>query len=465
MFSQPPSKFYTRFGGGGYDYGYDVKQTLDRGYIITGSTSSMGQGNTDAYLVKLDSMGTRKWQSAFGSFNNETARSVTQLADSSYVIAGYTNSTGFGGYDFYMVAADKNGNQLWEKTYGGSDWDFGYSMKPTSDGGFILCGTTYSYGRGQADGYVIKTDAAGVVQWTKTYGGAKDDEFKCVIQTSDGGYALTGYTKSYADPTNGDAWVFKLNAVGDSVFSQSVGGSYEDLFYNVIQLPSGNLLFVGSDKSQTSGQNSEDWRYSIDASNNMVFSVYIAVTHNERYNASVVGLNGTVVIVGYNNYVGDMSDGIIHMYTPSFMYQNWFPFGVDDHEELIAIDKTSDKGFVAIGNCSGHASLLEDIFIVKIDSTGATGTNITSTNELAMTENVNVSLYPNPCKDILTIEKTVRPKSSMLITDVAGNRVFSCDLLEPEHHIDLSALANGFYIVQILESGHVIKSSKICLSN
>src|SRR6476620_11855973 len=107
--SQPPTKFYTRIGGSGYDNGYDVKQTLDNGYIITGSTSSFGQGNTDLYLLKLDSMGQIKFERAIGNHDNEVGKSIVQLADSSFVTVGYTNSIGFGGYDVYLIKTDKAG--------------------------------------------------------------------------------------------------------------------------------------------------------------------------------------------------------------------------------------------------------------------------------------------------------------------------------------------------------------------
>ena len=229
--AQPPKKFYCRYGGNGYDEGNDVKQTLDGGYIITGSTSSIGQGNTDMYLLKLDSMGQVKFQKTFGGVSNEIGKSIVQLADSSYVMAGYTSSSGVGGYDVFLVKADKTGNLIWQKTYGGSDWDFANSMDATADGGFIIAGTTYSYGKGNADGFVIKTDANGDTTWTKTFGGLKDDEFKSVIQTSDGKYALTGYTKSFNDSL-GDVWAIKLDINGDTLWRKFYGGVKEDFIRN-----------------------------------------------------------------------------------------------------------------------------------------------------------------------------------------------------------------------------------------
>ena len=219
--AQPPSKFMCRYGSNGYDVGYDLKKTLYGGYIIAGSTSSFGQGNTDFYLLKLDSLGQKKFETSFGGYSNEIAKSVIQLADSSFVLAGYTSSFGIGGYDIFLVKADKNGNLIWQKTFGGNDWDFAYNIELTSDGGFIICGTTYSFGYGNADGYIIKTDGAGNVTWTKTFGGKHDDEFKSVIQTSDGNYALTGYTKSFNDSL-GDAWIFKIDLNGDEKLSEEI---------------------------------------------------------------------------------------------------------------------------------------------------------------------------------------------------------------------------------------------------
>ena len=246
--AQPPKKFYCTYGGNGYDVGYDVKQTLDGGYAIVGSTSSFGQGNTDMYLLKLDSMGQKVFQTSFGGVSNEIGKSIVQLADSSYVMAGYTSSSGVGGYDVFLVKADKVGNLLWQKTIGGSDWDFANSLQATLDGGFIIAGTTYSYGKGNADGYIIKTDAMGDTTWTKTYGGLKDDEFKSVVELSDGNFAITGYTKSFNDSL-GDVWAIKLNTSGDTLWRKFYGGVKEDFGNQIIEHPSGDFFIAGGTES------------------------------------------------------------------------------------------------------------------------------------------------------------------------------------------------------------------------
>src|SRR5687767_14211712 len=136
------------YGGPSQDYGRFVQQTSDSGYIVAGSTSSY-TGNTDEYLLKTDVNGKFKWHKIFGGANVEWARCVKQTpADSGYIFCGYTNSFGNGGYDVYLVKTDSAGNMLWQKTFGGTDWDFGYSVDITYDGGYVIAGSTYSSGSG-----------------------------------------------------------------------------------------------------------------------------------------------------------------------------------------------------------------------------------------------------------------------------------------------------------------------------
>jgi hypothetical protein len=462
--AQPPKKFYSTYGGNGYDVGYDVKQTLDGGYIITGSTSSYGQGNTDMYLLKIDSMGQKVFQSTFGGVSNEIGKSVVQLTDSSYVMAGYTSSSGLGGYDVFLVKADKAGNLIWQKTYGGSDWDFANSMDTVTGGGFIIAGTTYSYGKGNADGFVIKTDANGDTTWTKTFGGLKDDEFKSVIQTSDGNYALAGYTKSFNDSL-GDGWIIRMDQTGNATYTTSVGGLYSDVLNDVVELTNTNLYFVGSNKSYKNGINTVNWRYSIDSSNGFILDDYIGNTNTERYNSSTVGLNGTVISVGYNNFVGASSDANIHVYTPNLGYISYFPFGVENTDELFSISRTKDKGFVSVGSCFGNTSLLKDILFVKTDSLGQYGTSIIGIKEKEQAKIV-LSIYPNPTNDYINIKIANYKNYKKLhyqIIDSNGRVILSNAIEEFIKTIETSSLSDGLYLLQVLDANNLLSSSKISI--
>jgi hypothetical protein len=463
--AQPPKKFYCRYGGNGYDVGNDVKQTHDGGYIITGSTSSFGQGNTDMYLLKLDSMGQKKFEKSFGGLNNEIGKSVVQLLDSSYVMAGYTSSSGVGGYDVFLVKADKYGNLVWQKTIGGTDWDFANSMVSTADGGFIIAGSTYSYGQGKADGYVIKTDANGDTTWTKTFGGLKDDEFKSVIQTSDGNYVLAGSTKSYNDSL-GDGWITRIDQMGNYTFSVSVGGLYSDVFNNVVELPNTNLYFVGANSSYKNGLNSVNWRYVLNSANVGIIDDFVGNTNTERYNFSAVGLNGTIVTVGYNNFMGASSDANIHVYTSGLGYISYNPFGVETTDELLSVSTTKDKGFVGVGTCFGNTSLLSDILFVKTDSLGHYGSSIIGIEEIEQSK-ILISIYPNPASDNISLDILQNNKFKKLhyqITDLGGRVVLLNDINEVANSIDVSMLVDGLYLFQIFDSNTLLTCSKISVN-
>lgn len=407
--AQPPAKFYSTYGGNGYDEGYDVKQTLDGGYIITGSTSSFGQGNTDLYLLKLDSMGVKKFETSFGGVSNEIGKSVVQLIDSSYVIAGYTSSTGVGGYDIFLVKADKTGALIWQKTIGGTDWDFAYSMEATADGGFIITGTTYSYGRGNADGYVVKTDANGNVIWQKTYGGVNDDEFKSVIQTSDGKYALTGYTKSYNDIDSGDVWVFKLEVNGDSAWCKFYGGGKEDFGNQIIEHPSGDLYIAGASRSFSSGSIMDG--YIVHTDNNGVyifqrldntstsFQEFVSiVVSNKSQNIVNTIAKETFAAYGLQSKMLEMNLGL--------NYISAIDFGSVLNDHTYKMIATKDKGYACIGYTNGYNSILSNCYFVKVDS-NLQGSlfSIVSVQEFNIDRN-KVSIFPNPTSNQLIFQLT-----------------------------------------------------------
>lgn len=464
LISQAPSKFYQRFGGNGYDVGYDVKQTLDSGYIITGSTSSFGAGNTDLYLTKLDKMGQLKFQKTFGNYNNENGKSVIQLLDSSYVMLGYTNSVGFGGYDMYLVKADKTGTLLWQKNYGGVDWDFGNSLKQTADGGFIIAGTTYSFGRGNADGYIIKTDALGNITWTKTYGGANDDEFKSVIQTSDGGYALTGYSKSYGDATFGDLWAFKLNATGDSTWCKFYVGVKEDYGNCIIELQNLDILISGGTKSSSIGGYNQTLMVTYSVTGIQVQSSVFPSPQEEYFNGVAQSTKGNIANCGTTKNPVFGFDAMIEMYNASYVYVNFFSTGGNNYEELFSISKTFDKGFVAVGKTNSYNSILDDIFFMKMDSVGNYGISYTDINDDKVLLDNDIIVFPNPTNGIVNVKignKNIYTDLKFTLIDLNGAIIYFEKLNNDSFQFDFKDLCNGMYFIQIYDSNNLIKTMKL----
>lgn len=468
--AQPLKKFYTKFGGGGYDIGYDVKQTLDKGYIVTGSTSSFGQGNTDLYLVKLDSMGQKKFETSFGGAINEIGRSIVQLADSSFVVAGYTSSLGFGGYDFFLVKADKRGHLLWQKTIGGSEWDFAYSLQQTSDGGFIIAGTTYSYGRGNADGYVVKTDAEGNVQWSKTYGGQYDDEFKSVIQTTDGGYALCGYTKSYNDVLYGDAWLFKLNNMGDSLKSFSYNFGLADAFNDIKELASGDYITAGY--VTFNNHQKRDGIFNKISSNGSILERTTegqAGTDEEYYKVGISNSSfGVYTVLGnsHENAPAYKTDVKFLLLNSGGWYVNGGAIGSLSDEECFGFCLTNErsKGYVAVGYTKGYNSVLSDCFLIKYDSLLAIGDMVVGVEEMNDSPK-QLSVYPNPYTETLNLKLTHSIIETIEVFSIYGDLVYSIKSPRIENELNLGFLKNGTYIINVADTHKNKYIQKIVKSN
>ena len=206
------------FGGGReeWDEGVSVKQTKDGGFVITGRTSSFGNGSEDLWLIKTNSDGEEEWSKTFGGSDRDEGWDVQQTMDGGFVIIGGTKSIGSGDFDVWIIKTNSLGVEEWSKTFGDSKWDWGTSIQQTTDGGFIVTGMTKSLGNGKGDVWIIKTDPYGDKEWSKSFGGVHQDQGNDVQQTSDGGYIITGFTESFGSGKY-DVWLIKTDSEGNSV--------------------------------------------------------------------------------------------------------------------------------------------------------------------------------------------------------------------------------------------------------
>jgi hypothetical protein len=228
------------------EWGYSTQQTSDSGYIIAGR-SGPPFGEDDVYIIKTDKIGDVLWSKTYGGTQWEGANEICQINNDDYIVVGYTNSFGSGENDVFLIKLNSDGDTIWTRTYGGSSNDRGYSIKQTFDGGYIITGYSNSFGTGNADVYLIKTDESGDTLWTKTYGGSQHDVGRCVQQTSDSGYVIAGWTSSFG--LDYDMYLIKVDSYGNIRWSTPFGGEYAEQAYSIQETSDGALIALGYTQS------------------------------------------------------------------------------------------------------------------------------------------------------------------------------------------------------------------------
>ncbi len=245
------------YGGAREDEGYSVEETADGGYIVAGRTRSYGSGMYDVWLMKVGPSGEKIWDKAFGGALDDEASSIKQTIDGGFIIAGNTKSFGSGMYDVWLLKIDQFGGKIWDKTIGGSRDDMGDSIQETRDGGFVVAGTTGSWGNGDSDALLIKIDSNGNEQWKKTFGGPRSERNPwsrgwSVQQTADGGFAMLGSTNSFGSGGY-DIWFIKTDANGDKIADKVYGGAYDEEGGSLVKTREGLHILIGSTRSFGSG--------------------------------------------------------------------------------------------------------------------------------------------------------------------------------------------------------------------
>ena len=257
------------FGGSGWDWGRFVRQTGDGGFIITGWTDSYGLGDGDLWLIKTDASGEEEWNRTYGGIDNDQGNGVQPTADGGYIITGATSSNSVGNDDLWLIKTDASGEVQWMRTFGGAGYDEGHFVQPTSDGGYIVVGSTTSSGAGESDVWLIKLLSQGRMAWSRTFGGPQWDWGNAVYEALDGGYVIVGTTLSFG-AGGSDVWLIKTDADGNEEWNRTFGGHDLDFGLSVEPTTDGGFIIAGRTYSFGAG-NSDLWLIKTDSNGQAVF--------------------------------------------------------------------------------------------------------------------------------------------------------------------------------------------------
>lgn len=222
-----------------------VLQTEDGGSISAAYTFSLDDGNLDVYLCKKDAQGELKWEDSFGGSGDEEANYIQETSDKGFIITGYTTSRTRGGKDVYLLKIDAYGNKKWENSFGGSRDDEGSCVRQTTDGGYIITGYTRTDATGElgdSDVYVIKTDRYGKKRWDRNFGWKAADAACSVQEVGRKGYIIVGSSRSYGDGSS-DIYLIRIGSSGRLIWEKAWGGS-ADYVGCYVQLSSDQTFLV-----------------------------------------------------------------------------------------------------------------------------------------------------------------------------------------------------------------------------
>ena len=445
--------FRKTFGDTRYDSGHSVQQTTDGGYILFGLTTNDSSFNYDLYLIKTDYRGEKEWERKFGDQSFQFGNSVQQVTDGGYILCGADD--GIGQDSLTLIRTDASGNPLWQHKYRMSAHrSNGRFVRQTTDGGFVATG--YTGGSFVEDVYIIKTDANGTLEWSKTYGGSGRDYGVCIQQTSDNGYIVLGETNSHGYG-GVDMYVLRMNSVGDTLWTRTYGTEDHESGFSLDLTDDGGFVGLGTNNSR----NGDLYLVKADEFGNELWSKEYGGEFQDAGYSIQQTTDGGYFLAGRKSQGMNLPVDMYVVKTDivgEVLWENVYPEG--RISEAISAQQTSDGGYVMLGSATYEdgQDFVSDMYLVKIDADGSTTGIVDPKNE------VTVTICPNPIFQTATIKfnEPIEGTYTLILYDTNGKELREeTGMLFQEIRFDRRDLVAGMYFLKILFGEKEIGKVKI----
>ncbi|MCX6842645.1 MAG: hypothetical protein NTX53_10230 [candidate division WOR-3 bacterium] len=407
------------YGGTNSDNGKSVQQTADGGYIVAGYTYSFGAGITDVYLIKTNASGDTVWTRTYGGTGGDVGNAVQQTSDGGYIVIGSTYSFGAGGVDVYLIKTDALGEPLWTGTFGGPRADEGWSGQQTADHGYIIAGCSDDSQPGRYRALLVKTDSLGSVSWFQSYGGATYNNYALsVMQTSDDGYIMAGYTTSSVEA---DVLLIKTDASGNAQWTRTYGGSKSDNGYSVRETRDGGYIVAGDAASFRDTVNADVYLIKTNASGDTVWTRTYGTAEAELGKSIQQTEDGGYIVAGNTTTYGNYDVYLVRTDASgdAIWSGTYGGAGLDQGEY---VRQTSDRGYVIAGQTNSRGAGALDVYLIKTDSNGVSGVEEPGCSRRVSADGLKAT--PNPFVSFARIPGHEAEQFSLY--DISGKMVGVC---------------------------------------
>ena len=363
--------FNNTFGDASYDYGRSLIELNDGGYIIAGNTSLLGDNYSNALLIKIDHTGKEMWKRDYTFSSVDRLNMVKELQDGSLVAAGFTMSSTNYSKDILVIKTDAQGNLEWQRSYGDAQDETANSIDILIGGGFIISGEVINENTGFSLCYLIKIDNEGGLDWSNTFGGNQNDNGLSVISTNDAGFAITGMTRSLGD-SNGDVWLIKVNSNGEMEWERTYGGDDTEYGRTIQQTVDGGYIIIGQTESFGLGYN-DAYLIKTDSQGNEIWSQTFGGQGTDQGRQVVNTLDEGYLISGYTDSFGTLGGFNFWLVKANSLGElEWQRFyGEQGDDRGLSGIQTSDGGYAIAGYTNSGTSSGSDILFIKTDDNGS----------------------------------------------------------------------------------------------